>query len=154
MYINYNWAASDFISPPPAFDFLPRNASRRVIKSLIFFPSKLKNNIFQVWIMSNCGEILNFIHACVELVKFLTSMTMNIWRLQDVSDYASFNRVSALFHHQMIVRHHQIAMMFGYQHHQTRSIFAFPFSSLLPQKFRWCQGQIKGVAWIEGCRSR
>ena len=27
--------------PPPAFDFLPRDASRCVTKSLIFLPSKL-----------------------------------------------------------------------------------------------------------------
>ena len=31
--------AFDFI-PPPAFDFLPRDASRRVLKSLIFFTLK------------------------------------------------------------------------------------------------------------------
>ena len=35
-----SWAAFDFI-PPPAFDFLPRDASHRITKSLIFFPSKL-----------------------------------------------------------------------------------------------------------------
>ena len=33
--VNY-WVAFD--STPPAFDFLPRNASRRVFISVIFFP--------------------------------------------------------------------------------------------------------------------
>ena len=34
-----DWVAFDFISPP-AFDFLPHNASRRVTKSMIFFSTK------------------------------------------------------------------------------------------------------------------
>ena len=34
----YNWVAFDFI--PPAFDFLPRDSSRCILKSMIFFPKK------------------------------------------------------------------------------------------------------------------
>ena len=40
----YNWAAFDFIPPPPAFDFLPRDALRQVKNSMVFFPTKQKNS--------------------------------------------------------------------------------------------------------------
>ena len=56
---------------PPAFDFRPRHASRRVCISMIFFPIfAIYNNVVMVWIVLNCVLLIVFYDLVLSKVIF------------------------------------------------------------------------------------
>ena len=73
--------AFDFI-PPPAFDFLPRDASRRVTKSLVFLTLKaIKQYILGFNSVKLCCSIYIFSFGTAKSVKSLKNFFFLFFKL-------------------------------------------------------------------------